>query len=106
MSSHTEAAYNKYVTSGKGTLVGNWNEERSLREFTGVGRRVVKEHIPKKHCDFDTPIVSDKPYDNTNQRIYGEKLDAPMFSETYHIGKSTNPADALPKAGKKTLMTE
>ena len=29
-----------------------------------------------------------------------------MFSETYSIGKSTNPADALPKAGKKTLMTE
>jgi len=29
-----------------------------------------------------------------------------MFSETYSIGKSSNPADALPKAGKKTLMTE
>ena len=29
-----------------------------------------------------------------------------MFSETYSIGKSSNPADSLPKAGKKTLMTE
>ena len=29
-----------------------------------------------------------------------------MFSETYSIGKSFNPADALPKAGKKTLNTE
>lgn len=106
MSSHTEASYNKYVNQGKGTLVGNWNEERSLREFTGIGRRVVKEHIPKRHCDFDQPIISDKPYDNTNQRIYGEKLQAPMFSETYSIGKSTNPADALPKAGKKTILTE
>ena len=106
MSSHTEAAYNKYVTAGKGTLVGNWNEERSLREFSGVGRRVVREHIPKKHCNFDEPIVSDKPLDNTNQRIFGEKLHAPMFSETSTIGKAVNPADALPKAGKKTLMTE
>jgi hypothetical protein len=38
MSSHTEAAFNKYTAQGKGTLVGNWAEERSLREFTGVGR--------------------------------------------------------------------
>lgn len=29
-----------------------------------------------------------------------------MFSETYSIGKSVNPADALPKAGKKTINTE
>ena len=77
-----------------------------MREFTGVGRRVVKEHIPKKHCNFDEPILSDKPFDNTNQRIYGQKLQAPMFSETYSIGKSSNPADSLPRAGKKTLMTE
>ena len=38
MSSHTEASYNKFTNSGKGTLVGNWAEERSLREFSGVGR--------------------------------------------------------------------
>lgn len=38
MSSHTEANYNKFNNAGKGTLVGNWNEERSLREFNGVGR--------------------------------------------------------------------
>ena len=66
MASHAEAAYNKYTNKGNGSLVGNWNEERSLREFTGVGRRVVNEHIPKKHLVFDEPIISDKPYDNTN----------------------------------------
>lgn len=38
MASHTEAAFNKFTKNGKGTLVGNWAEERSLREFTGVGR--------------------------------------------------------------------
>ena len=38
MASHVEASYNKFTSSGKGTLVGNWNEERSLREFSGVGR--------------------------------------------------------------------
>ena len=38
MSSHTEANYNKFTNVGKGTLVGNWPEERAIREFTGVGR--------------------------------------------------------------------
>ena len=33
-----EGIYNKGLNRGKGTLVGNWYEERSLREFTGVGR--------------------------------------------------------------------
>lgn len=37
MSSSIEASYNKFA-GGKGTLVGNWAEERTLREFTGVGR--------------------------------------------------------------------
>lgn len=38
MASHVEAGYNKFTTNGKGTLVGNWAEERTLRDFTGVGR--------------------------------------------------------------------
>jgi hypothetical protein len=56
MSSHTEASYNKFTAKGKGTLVGNWAEERALREFSGVGRTIMREHIPKKHLDFDNPI--------------------------------------------------
>ena len=38
MSSHIEAGFNKFTNNGQGILVGNWNEERSLREFSGVGR--------------------------------------------------------------------
>jgi hypothetical protein len=30
--------YNKNVLNPKGTLIGNWQEEYSLREFTGEGR--------------------------------------------------------------------
>jgi len=29
-----------------------------------------------------------------------------MFSETYQIGKSFNPADALPRVGKKNIQNE
>ena len=36
-----EAAYNKFpARGGHGTLVGNWQEERDLRDFTGEGRYV------------------------------------------------------------------
>jgi len=38
MSSHTEAGYNKFTSTGNGTIVGNWSEEKQMREFTGVGR--------------------------------------------------------------------
>ena len=33
-----ESAYNKFSKNGHGTLVGNWQEERELRDFTGEGR--------------------------------------------------------------------
>jgi len=59
----------------KGTLIGNWYEERSLRTFTGVGRTIVREHIPKRHLNFEEPIITTKKFDNTHNRIYGERKD-------------------------------
>lgn len=66
-----EGIYNKGLNRGKGTLVGNWYEERSLRDFTGVGRCIIKEHIPKRHLNFEEPIKTDKQFDNTHNRIHG-----------------------------------
>lgn len=67
-----------------------------MREFTGVGRTIIREHIPKKHLDFENPIKTDKVFDNTHERIYGERMVVPMITESYYIGKSVNPADYLP----------
>ena len=44
--------------------------------------------------------------DSTIDRIYGELNPQPMISESYAIGKGTNPADNLAKFGKKTLAME
>ena len=77
-----------------------------MREFTGVGRTIVREHIPKRHLDFENPIKTDKVFDSTQDRIYGEKFNYPMITESYYIGKSVNPADNIPKIGKKTLSLE
>ena len=45
-------------------------------------RTITKEHIPKRHLNFEEPIVSDKVFDNTQDRIYGAKLPQPMITET------------------------
>lgn len=76
MASHTEASYNKNTVGSNGTLVGNWAEERTLREFTGVGRSIMRQHIPKKHLDFETPIVDKSNSDPraTFDRIYGDMV--------------------------------
>ncbi len=95
-----------FQASSRGTLIGNWYEERALRTFTGVGRSIVKEHIPKKHLNFEEPIRHTKKFDNTHDRIYGDRKDEPMYSENFHYGKGVNPADALPKVGLKNRRLE
>jgi len=72
-----ENIYNKSFI-GRGTLVGNWQEEQTLREFTGVGRTIPKEHIPKKHGDLENPIIHGKVFDNTYRRINGKTEDLIM----------------------------
>ena len=66
----------------------------------------MREHIPKKHLNFEEPIKTDKRFDNTHNRIYGQRRDELMFSENYLYGKSKNAADELPSVGKRTLMME
>ena len=90
----------------KGTLIGNWYEERSLRTFTGVGRSIVKEHIPKRHLNFEEPIKTTKKFDNTHDRIHGYRTDELMYSENYHYGKGYNKADAIPRVGLKNKRLE
>ena len=33
-----ENVFNKTTTKGRGTLIGNWQEENALRDATGIGR--------------------------------------------------------------------
>lgn len=66
----------------------------------------MREHIPKKHLQFEEPIKTDKVFDNTHDRIYAEKKDELMYSENYHYGRGVNPADALPRTGLKQKRME
>ena len=66
----------------------------------------MKTHIPKRHCNFEEPIKGATEFDNTYDRINGNRQDQPMVPESMSVGTGKNPADALPRFGKKTMAAE
>eukprot|EP00403_Amphidinium_massartii_P009835 CAMPEP_0178426764 /NCGR_PEP_ID=MMETSP0689_2-20121128/29400_1 /TAXON_ID=160604 /ORGANISM="Amphidinium massartii, Strain CS-259" /LENGTH=465 /DNA_ID=CAMNT_0020048455 /DNA_START=59 /DNA_END=1456 /DNA_ORIENTATION=+ len=70
-------AFNKYTKEGAGTLVGNWFEERSIRDATGEGRTVPQRHIPRSGLlkDFTkSPDSGPRAQDNTFERVTGPRV--------------------------------
>ena len=49
--------------------------ERPVLTYCIFYRTIVREHIPKKHLDFENAIHTDKVFDNTKNRINGETRD-------------------------------
>jgi len=92
-------SYNKSTRSGTGTLMENWNEERTLREETGIGRTQSKGHIQKKHEDLFTKTTAelggvyqqDTGTDETFGRVFGQKHEPTYQSDYRH--KFTNKAN-------------
>lgn len=66
----------------------------------------MQKHIPKRHLDFENPIVNNNAVEDTKGRIYGETIVNDFATETGKIGTAFNPVDNLPKHGKKTLTAE
>eukprot|EP00747_Dinoflagellata_sp_TGD_P161707 gnl/TRDRNA2_/TRDRNA2_178471_c0_seq1.p1 gnl/TRDRNA2_/TRDRNA2_178471_c0~~gnl/TRDRNA2_/TRDRNA2_178471_c0_seq1.p1 ORF type:complete len:497 (+),score=98.27 gnl/TRDRNA2_/TRDRNA2_178471_c0_seq1:94-1491(+) len=87
----TDDAYNKFHPGGgrSGTLIGNWYEERSIRDSTGEGRSVPQRHIPRSGLLMDfTKVPSSGPrkQDNTFERVYGPKMFAKHVPQSKAIG--------------------
>lgn len=101
-----ENIFNKFEGKAHGTLVGNWQEERALKDFTGTSRTIPKSHIPKKHLDFETNISRSYNEDRTHDRIHGERKALELESESHGYGRGKNKAETLPKVGKKTAQME
>ena len=66
----------------------------------------MRQHIPKKHCNFDEPIINTQKMDSTTDRIYGQLNPQKMVAESSNYGTGKNPADLLPKTGIKTQIQE
>ena len=69
-------------------------------------RTIPREHIPKKHLDFENPIITEKVFDNTSNRIYGESKPEIMTTNNYEYGTGKNKADNLARMGRKTKNHE
>lgn len=69
-------------------------------------RTIAREHIPKKHLDFENPIITDKVFDNTANRVYGESKQEIMSTNNTEYGTGKNKADTLATMGRKTKNIE
>ena len=94
-------AFNKFTGQGQGTLVGNWQEERELRELTGHGRNYPINHVPRVQGD---PVYM-RNRDGTETRIHGTEHPIDTLNTfNFEYGKSTNPADNLAKLGRREQL--
>lgn len=94
-------AYNKYTSGGHGSLIGNWLEERAIRDATGEGRTVPQRHIPRSGLlkDFTKkPSAGPRKQDNTFERVYGPEANARHvpFSKTIGAGEADLAGEGFP----------
>jgi len=105
-------SFNKSARVGQGTLIQNWNEERTLREDTGEGRALSRAHITKNHEDlFRKPVSElqqvysqDPRQDKTFDRVFGRKLDPNYTSE--HRAEYTKKTYIQDPLGKRLGLKE
>jgi len=88
----SDDAYNKNIKDFgdcAGTLVGNWAEERVLRDSCGEGRSVPMRHLRRSGLLKDwTKVPSGGPraMDNTFERVYGPDAQVPHVPQSKLIG--------------------
>lgn len=118
----SDDAYNKQLTEGQGTLIGNWYEERVLRESCGEGRTVPQRHIPRSGLLVDwskTPSSGPRRQDDTFDRVYGPKADTLHVPVSKMIGggeddifgdrpvaETLQAAGRIPRRGAKAELDE
>lgn len=93
-------SYNKTASSGPGTLVENWFEERHLRDMTGHSRNYPMSHVSKTK---EGPVFQ-RPREGTEVRVLGTGDSQTMSTFNYEYGRSKNPADSLRKMGRREQL--
>jgi hypothetical protein len=90
----SDDAFNKVnetlqASNGAGTLIGNWAEERALRDASGEGRNIPQRHLPRSGMltNWDqVPSGGPRKQDNTFERIYGPKAAVKHVPQSKAIG--------------------
>lgn len=112
----SDDAYNKRIEGpAAGTLVGNWFEERVLRETTGEGRTTAQRHIPRSGLlrDFTKVCLAPRKFDNTFERVYGPKAAVHHNPSSLTIGgfsqafvQKVGPKEVARGAAKEKLIAD
>lgn len=90
-------AFNKYPSQSTNTLIGNWYEEKELRDLTGHGRNYPIEHVPKK--EGEPSKLRDR--EGTDIRVHGSAWEDKFQTINSNYGADSNPADKLRKVGRR-----
>ena len=67
---------------------------------------MIREHIPKKALDFENPISSNKKFDNTVHRIYGEENQQVFASNNHTYGTAKSSTEGIARIGRKEAARE
>lgn len=107
----SDDAYNNKIhitapSGGPGTLIGNWQEERTLREATGENRSVPQRHVPRSGLlqDFTrTPAVYKKG-DDTFNRVCGPRLHGNEVPVSTAYGAPDRNAERVVSVGPQEMI--
>lgn len=94
----TDDAFNKFCKEGHGTLIGNWFEELSIRDSTGIGRSVPKFGTKKA-----SQLQGEALVDDTFERIYGHRT-YDVVSRTSDLVGAGDKEDVVKKPVAETLQ--
>ena len=70
--------------------------------FSTAGR----EHLPKRWGNLEEPITHGKVFDNTHDRIHGQKQYETYLTLNHTYGTATNPVDAMARMGMRDHILE
>eukprot|EP00931_Biecheleriopsis_adriatica_P120215 TRINITY_DN9533_c0_g1_i1.p1 TRINITY_DN9533_c0_g1~~TRINITY_DN9533_c0_g1_i1.p1 ORF type:complete len:452 (+),score=115.97 TRINITY_DN9533_c0_g1_i1:78-1433(+) len=108
MATFSPDAYNTKICEGDGagTLIGNWFEERALRDSSGEGRTVPQRHLPRSGLLKDWTKVPAMPRkgDNTFDRVYGPQTVGVVEPASKTIGKADDSVPTHMRSGPLTEM--
>lgn len=106
----SDDAYNRRLTGGgAGTLIGNWAEERAIRDATGEGRAVPQRHLKRSGLlkDFTkTPTDGPRKMDNTFERVYGPRSDEYHVTAASTIGNFGDTANVNHVGPKESILRQ
>ena len=86
-------------------MMGNWREEQTLRNKTGVGRSVPGLHQPKLHTSLyneDFSGASQNPRDDTFVRCFPDPAGALPLTHNQEYGRFDEKAETKARKVKTT----